>query len=423
MRRPLLIIFIIVLFVGFIYTNKVDYDNLQDDKMIAIEGLVKEKNEKVKYNQYKVGQYLVNDYSKKHNLKVGQLVFIKGKAKSLDSMNFKDFDYGKYVRSIGCKGILYVEEYKVLGNNILYTYIEKIKTYLIETSRYLYKYNSDFMNSLLLGEKSSLSDEQKEVFNRTGTSHIIAISGLHTGILCTLVVFIIRGMNKFYKLIFLLTIMTFYSIMIGNSPSIIRSIAFVITLYIAVFLDKKKDKISILSLIGIFLVINNPYILYNVSFQLSFMATLSIIYFYGYINKIIKIKLISLTISANILTLPIIYYNFKAVAMLSIIGNIIIVPFIAVIMYLSILSLIIFKMNIMLAKLIAYVNTTIFNSIYFLLEVISNLEFAYIEVKDPSIHCVAIYYTVMFLYMSYKELKVMKEQENGLQGYYKENEG
>ena len=65
---------------------------------------------------------------------------------------------------------------------------------------------------------------------------------------------------------------------------------FIIILYLSFFLDRKDDKISTLSFIGILLVINNPYIIYNISFQLSFLATLSIIYFYGYINNKLKYK-------------------------------------------------------------------------------------------------------------------------------------
>jgi competence protein ComEC len=206
--------------------------------------------------------------------------------------------------------------------------------------------------------------------------------------------------------------------MIGTTPSIVRAIAFTMILYLAIFFDRKIDGISTLSLIGIFLVINNPYIIYNISFQLSFLATLSIIYFYGYINNVIKLSLISLTLASNILTLPIIYYNFKGIPIISVISNIVIVPFIGIIMYMSIISISIFKINIGIAKLIAYFNMIIINNIYFLLEKLSSLDFAYIEINNPNMIYVIIYYTAIFLYMIYKELKVMKEQKNELQGYY-----
>ena len=128
------------------------------------------------------------------------------------------------------------------------------------------------------------------MFTRTGTSHIIAISGFHTGILSGVIIFIMGKINKIYKLVSLSIIMFLYSTMVGNSPSIIRSIIFMILLYLSFFLDRKIDKISTLSFVGILFVINNPYIIYNVSFQLSFLATLSIIYFYIYKLYINMIK-------------------------------------------------------------------------------------------------------------------------------------
>ena len=225
--------------------------------------------------------------------------------------------------------------------------------------------------------------------------------------------------NKIYKLIVLSTMMFIYSAMVGNSPSIIRAIMFMISLYLSFFLDRKMDKISTLSFIGILFVINNPYIIYNISFQLSFLATLSIIYFYGYINNKLNIKIISLTLSANILTIPIIYYNFEGIPLVSILGNIIIVPFVGIIIYLAMLSLILFNINIYISSIVVYINRFILETIYVLLEKISNLDFAYIAIEEPKLYYVIIYYIVVFLYMIYKEAKTIKEQSHELQGYYK----
>ena len=418
MRRPLLYIFIFVICISFVYTNSESLDKSYNDDTVEIIGTVGYKKEKQKYDEYKINEFLIIDYTKKKKLRVGTEIKVVGKFKSLDDMNYEEFNYGKYLKSIGYEGLIYIDKYEIIGENSLYKSLATLKTYIRSSTRYLYKKNSDFINSLILGEKEQLTQEENELFSRTGTSHIIAISGLHTGILCVLVTFIIGGINKVSKLLILIISMCLYCIMIGLTPSILRAIAFITILYLAVFLDKKRDGISTLSLIGIFLVINNPYIIYNISFQLSFLATLSIIYFYGYINNVIKISLISLTLASNILTLPIIYYNFKGIPIISVISNIIIVPFIGLIIYMSIISVTIFKINIGLAKFIAYFNRVLINGIYYLLDMLSNLDFAYIEIDNPSMVYVIIYYIAVFLYMIYKELKVMKEQINELQGYY-----
>ena len=420
MRRPLLILFIFLLFISFIYTNKKSLDEIEDKEKITIEGVVKDKIEKDKYDQYKIEKYLVNDYSKKLDIKIGKIVKINGSIKSLDKMNFDDFNYGRYVKSMGFKGIITAKYYKIRGDSKFYTFVGNAKTYLRDTFRYLYKDKSDFINSLILGQKENLSKEEKDMFSKTGTSHVIAISGLHTGILCTMIAIIIKGINKFYKLIILTIVMILYSIMIGFSPSISRSIVFVVIMYLAIFLEEKRDGICTLSLIGVFLIVNNPYIIYNTSFQLSFLATLSIIYFYKIINKYLKISIISISLSANILTLPIIYYVFEGIPVLFLIGNMIAVPVIGIIMNLSIISVILFKFSILISKILAYLSKSIIIMVYYLLDKLAGNKLAYIEIDNPKLFYVTFYYILIFSYMIYRELKIMKEQENGLQGYYKE---
>lgn len=420
MRRPLLIIFILVLIVSYTITNIFCEDVYEDKSNINLTGIVKGKKTKAKYDEYIIDKFLVRDYTKRKNIMVGLKVNVDGKFNSLNSMKFDDFDYGKYLRSNGYEGVINLNDYKVIGESKIFKYLGRLKIYIRSTTRYLYKVNSDFINSLILGEKYEMTSEQKEVFSRTGTSHIIAISGLHTGILCVFIAILIGRINKYYKLIILISLLTLYSMMIDKSPSIIRAIFFTAILYLSIFTDRKRDGISTLSFIGIFLVINNPYIIYNISFQLSFLSTLSIIYFYGYINKSINMSLVSITIASNILTLPIIYYNFNGIPISSIISNIIIVPFIGIIMYMSIVSVILFNVNMGISKLIAYFNNIIIDNIYYILNKISELDFLYLEIVNPNLIYVIIYYVVVFSYMIYKEMKVMKEQANELQGYYRQ---
>ena len=91
-RRPLLIILMFVVAISFIITNNTKNDEELNDKIITIQGVVKGKIEKKRYNQYKVGVFLINDYTKNKNLKIGQKVNITGKFKSLDKMKYDDFE-------------------------------------------------------------------------------------------------------------------------------------------------------------------------------------------------------------------------------------------------------------------------------------------------------------------------------------------
>ena len=188
-------------------------------------------------------------------------------------------------------------------------------------------------------------------------------------------------------------------------------------MYLAVFLFKKRDGITTLSLIATALIIDNPYTMYNVSFQLSFLATLSILYFNKIIKKRLKFDIISMTIAANILTMPIVYYVFGGIALLSVLGNIAIIPFIGIIMNLSIFSILFFEFSLNITKVIVYVNKMLINVVYYILDKLSQIEIGYIQVDNPSITYVIIYYVLIFSYMVYREIKIMKEQENEIQGY------
>lgn len=86
-------------------------------------------------------------------------------------------------------------------------------------------------------------------------------------------------------------------------------------------------------------------------------------------------------------------------------------------MNLSIFSILFFEFSLNITKVIVYVNKTLINMVYYILDKLSQIEIGYIEVENPNIKYVIIYYVLIFSYMIYKELKTMKEQENEIQGY------
>ena len=82
---------------------------------------------------------LVRDYTKNKKIKVGSEIKLNGKFKDLNKMTYEDFDYGRYLKSMGYKGLIYLKDYRILGNNLIYEYIYKVKSYISNTIRYLYK--------------------------------------------------------------------------------------------------------------------------------------------------------------------------------------------------------------------------------------------------------------------------------------------
>lgn len=417
MRRPLLIIFIISLVISFIYTNKSNKNEYSyNNKYVSISGISKDIKKKERYNEYIIGDFIVRDFKNK-NIPIGYKVNIKGELQELDNLKIDEFDYGRYLKSNGYKGIILLDNYEVHDKTYLYYYSFKFRSYLIDEFRDLYKGHSPLIIAINLGIKDDLDDYTMDLFSKTGTAHIMALSGLNIGIICSFVCFIIRNINRFYKLIILISILFFFSFMVGFGPSIVRACVFAVLLFSAIFLQRCYDGISSLSVIGTWLIILNPYVIYNASFQLSFLATLSIIYFYNYINSYIKFPLISLTIAANILTLPIMYYSFKNISLVSLISNLLVVPCISIIMILSMLSIITLNISMFITDILVYINKFIIDYIFVVLNYFYNLTYSFIEFKESSFKIVVLYYIIVFTYMIYKELTIIKEQKNGIQGY------
>ena len=119
MRRPFLIIFIILLIVSFIYTNTNAINTDYGNEDIEIIGIVKYKKEKERYNEYIVGKFVVRDYTKYKKIKVGSEIKLTGKFKDLNKMSYESFDYGRYLRSMGYKGLIYLKDYSIVFHLLL----------------------------------------------------------------------------------------------------------------------------------------------------------------------------------------------------------------------------------------------------------------------------------------------------------------
>lgn len=419
MRRPIFIIFAISLLFSFFYTNnyKDNFSNLENNR-ITISGIIKDINYKEKYNEYRIGKFLVRDFNKKQKLPLGYKVIVNGKFNCLDNLKLDEFDYGRYLRSIGYVGVLNLEKFSIENENkSIYYFSNKSKEIVQERLIYIFKNYSYFCSALILGTKTDIDKETLDSFSKTGTAHIIALSGFNVGIIVLALSFLMRGINKLYKFVFISAVLIFYSFIGNLTPSIIRASVFAIIMYMSLFIEREYDAICALSFVGTFFIIQNPFVVYSISFQLSFLATLSIIYFYNIIDKYLKYPLVSLTISATILTWPIIYYNFKIFSIISLIANILVVPAIGIITNLILICLFVSIINLKVTILISHIGTILIEYIFLVVDYLSNIKYAYIEFKSANLQAVVIYYIVIILYMTFREIKIVKEQKNGVQGY------
>ncbi len=234
--------------------------------------------------------------------------------------------------------------------------------------------------ALLIGYKNDLDSNLTQAYSKAGVVHIIAISGLHLGLIYGLLLWMLNRIpfinkNELLKALMLLSCLWMFSLMTGASASVLRSAVMFTCIIIGNLMNRKASIYNSLAASAFLLLCYNPYLIWDVGFQLSYLAIIGIVWLQKPIqhlinpnNKIVfKIwEMASITIAAQIITFPICVYYFHQFPNLFLLSNLIAVPLSTIILFAEIFLVLFFKIS-FLAKLIS---TFIFYAIQFLNETI-----------------------------------------------------
>ncbi len=259
----------------------------------------------------------------------------------LSVMNIND-DYGmsKLSQSVGYSTYASIDDIVVTdGESELKDVIHnKVKNILISS---LNSDNSEICFAILFGQKYGLPDNISQMFSYVGISHILAVSGLHIGVLVGLLWFLLRKIkiNDHIKLIIFASILLFYSYLCGFSPSVCRASIMAFILAMCKTFTWEYDITNSLSLSGVIILLFNPLSLFSISFQLSFMCIFAIITLSPTLKKMFsKIKMpkvlsetLSISIAVNVVILPICINAFYEVSLLGILVNILVLPIFSIV--------------------------------------------------------------------------------------------
>lgn len=201
--------------------------------------------------------------------------------------------------------------------------------------------------AMAMGDKSALNQETKEAYSISGTSHILAVSGLHIGIIFQLIILLLGGKRR-SKLTIILstTIVWAYVIFIGFPASAVRA-ATMLSIYSMVLLSLRPDPtLNTLALAYIIMVLVNPFNIFDIGFQMSFLAVGSILLFYPLFFCLLSSRsniiraiwgLFCVSLAAQIGTLPLIVFYFGRISCYSLITSFIAIPAATLILYLCVL--------------------------------------------------------------------------------------
>lgn len=235
----------------------------------------------------------------KSALKLGSIVFFQADFDSVKNSALPGaFDEEKYwhTKDVYLKCFLNEGSIKVVGERKGFTYFfENVRDYLTDKiNSVLDEREASIANALLLGDKSSLSLSTKSGFKSAGAMHVLAVSGLHVGILlfCLQLIFKRFKILRKKKLYFMsaLLVLWFYALLTGASPSVLRATIMFSFLVVGKIRGHGFFSMDILLSAAICMLMFNPSYLYDVGFQLSFSAMIAISLFFNKIKRLIYVK-------------------------------------------------------------------------------------------------------------------------------------
>lgn len=201
--------------------------------------------------------------------------------------------------------------------------------------------------ALLIGYTNDLDKDLVQAYSNTGVVHIIAISGMHLALIYVMLVWLfarIPGIkrSKWLQVILILGCLWLFSLLTGGSASVLRSAVMFTFITIGKNFFKQASIYNSLAASALFLLCYNPYYLWDVGFQLSYLAVVGIVIFQKPIYNLIYIKnkwidkvwqMVAITTAAQLLTFPVCIYYFHQFPLLFLITNLVAVPLSTIILY------------------------------------------------------------------------------------------
>ncbi|MDT0643666.1 ComEC/Rec2 family competence protein [Zunongwangia sp. F363] len=262
------------------------------------------------------------------------------------------FDYGNYMKQLGVEKQLNLsaEEFIILkrGKTGIKTFAARLREKSIKRLRN-YSFSAEeiaVIQALILGNRRNISAETYKSYAASGAVHILAVSGLHVGIILLLLNWLLKPLEmlprgKFLKLLISLLGLWSYALVAGLSPSVIRAVSMFSFLAIGMQINRRTSTMNTLFMSLLVLLLINPFYILQVGFQLSYLAVFAIIAIQPKLYALFQPKsgladyfwkILSVSIAAQIGVLPLSLFYFHQFPGLFFITNLVILPFLSIIL-------------------------------------------------------------------------------------------
>jgi competence protein ComEC len=368
----------------------------------------------------------------------GDRILINSRLRSL--RNFRNpggFDYKRYMYFQGICATAYIQGRRV---TILERHRSHFWSDMIENTRHRIGRiiastgkgsQSAVLKALIVGDRSHITQGAREAFNRAGVGHLLAISGLHIGIVATMAFLFFQRMlsnikpllwrawtRKTAALLALIPVW-FYGFISGFSPSTQRAVIMVSVFLMTFLFEREHDIMNTIALAAVAILVIFPPSIYSISFQLSFSAVLAIIFGFTCVNKLhnpgndrdrhplmqtLKKRLIDfLWVSVFAIggTLPLVMHYFNQVSLVGIVANLIVVPLVGfTVVPLGLIAVFLSSFCFNCAAWCFTVCGTILKFSLKLIEVFSGFEFAAVKTFTPTVLEIGCYYVLFWAVLS-----------------------
>lgn len=325
-----------------------------------------------------------------HEFEIGTQMHIKGTLyKNSSPINPNQFDYSKYLEDKQIYAQLYSEPEEIrIGSVIeknIWHYTSKLRTKIIHNleENNFHKAELNVAVALIMGQQQDISPEIIRDYQYAGAVHILSVSGLHIGFILLFITYILKPFpntkrGSFFKLIVILVSLSLFGILAGLAPSVIRSVTMFSFVAIGMYLRRSTNIYHTLLVSVLLILLFQPSFLFDVGFQLSYTALFFILWLQPLLsnlwlpkNKIANYfwDILTVSFAAQIGAFPLSIYYFHQFPGLFFVTNLVIIPFLSIIMALGVFVMTLASFNyvpIIPAKLLEW-------SIYYLDKIINSI--------------------------------------------------